>query len=294
VDLQVVAVSDIVAERALVDIGSRSGDVILHPPFELPPLLASELALERLRELGAPAPSIRGSLDSLALRVGTDAFLRLETHDAEGRTLHGREGVTVSVADPSVALLVPPGLRGSGGLASYSAELVQVRAMSRGVTELVLRAGNAEKRIAVEVSPSCAPEPDIAMSDAACESDADCVPDACCHAASCTHASATPACEGVACTLDCQFGTLDCGGRCLCLAGRCAAHRSSPPNPECPTPWEPTRPPLPTPDLPTVELPSDRPTLPPPSDDDPLAPAPGVGLRPVGPRLPPGPMPTPD
>jgi hypothetical protein len=58
---------------------------------------------------------------------------------------------------------------------------------------------------------------------AACRTDADCVPATCCHATECTTASAAPKCEGVACTMDCRDGTLDCGGRCVCDAGRCAA-----------------------------------------------------------------------
>jgi hypothetical protein len=57
----------------------------------------------------------------------------------------------------------------------------------------------------------------------ACHVDADCVPASCCHATECTTASAAPRCDGVACTMDCRPATLDCGGRCVCTDGRCAA-----------------------------------------------------------------------
>lgn len=298
VEIEVAAPNDVVAERVLVDVGELPIDVILHPPIELPPLLLGEHVLDRLRTLGAPAPSTQGSLESLALRAESTAFVRFEVHDAQGRTLHGREGVTATIVDPSVALLVPPGLRGSGGLTSTTGELGLVRALRAGRTELVLRAGEAETRIAVEVDPSCRPAADVTMSGDACESDADCVPDACCHASACTHASKAPSCDDAACTMECQFGTLDCGGRCLCLAGRCAGFRSPTPDPACPEPWRPERPTLPPIE---IESPLDEPAIEPidrgalTGDDDELElipPTTPVSIP--GPRLPPGPRPTPD
>lgn len=55
-----------------------------------------------------------------------------------------------------------------------------------------------------------------------CADDAECVPAACCHAAQCVPLAEKPDCAGVACTLECQPGTLDCGQlRCGCVAGKC-------------------------------------------------------------------------
>lgn len=69
----------------------------------------------------------------------------------------------------------------------------------------------------------------LVIGEDACETDADCVPAACCHAAACVAAANAPSCEDAMCTMDCQFGTLDCGGRCLCHEGRCAARLSEMP-----------------------------------------------------------------
>lgn len=63
----------------------------------------------------------------------------------------------------------------------------------------------------------------------ACTTDADCVPAGCCHAAACVAQANAPDCTDVMCTADCQYGTLDCGGACLCHEGRCAARLSQPP-----------------------------------------------------------------
>ena len=58
----------------------------------------------------------------------------------------------------------------------------------------------------------------------ACASDADCVPAQCCHPTSCTLAGTAPDCSDVACTEECQGGTLDCGqGHCACQDGQCTA-----------------------------------------------------------------------
>ena len=69
----------------------------------------------------------------------------------------------------------------------------------------------------------------LVIGEDACEPDDDCVPAECCHAAACVAAANAPDCTDVMCTMDCQYGTLDCGGRCLCHEGRCAARLSEPP-----------------------------------------------------------------
>lgn len=67
-----------------------------------------------------------------------------------------------------------------------------------------------------------APEGELIMSQDACQSDADCAPAACCHAAACMSVDKVKPCN-VMCTQVCMPGTIDCGGGCLCHAGRCAA-----------------------------------------------------------------------
>lgn len=67
---------------------------------------------------------------------------------------------------------------------------------------------------------------DLVVGEDACETDADCVPAGCCHPTACVGRASAPSCEEVMCTMDCQMGTLDCGGRCLCHEGRCAARLS--------------------------------------------------------------------
>lgn len=69
----------------------------------------------------------------------------------------------------------------------------------------------------------------LVMSDDACTSDADCVPSGCCHPSSCVAAGHAEGCGDVMCTAECRYGTLDCGGACLCHEGRCAARLSTPP-----------------------------------------------------------------
>ncbi len=56
-----------------------------------------------------------------------------------------------------------------------------------------------------------------------CETDNDCVPASCCHAISCVNAEFQPDCAEIACTLMCEPGTLDCGGKCLCQNNKCVA-----------------------------------------------------------------------
>ncbi len=56
-----------------------------------------------------------------------------------------------------------------------------------------------------------------------CSTNADCVPAQCCHATSCVPAGEAPKCDGVACTMNCAPGTIDCGGGCACQSNRCVA-----------------------------------------------------------------------
>jgi hypothetical protein len=63
----------------------------------------------------------------------------------------------------------------------------------------------------------------MAVKGAACRTDADCVPATCCHPTACVTRAAAPDCHGVACTMHCAPGTMDCGGHCECDAGRCVA-----------------------------------------------------------------------
>ncbi len=78
-----------------------------------------------------------------------------------------------------------------------------------------------------EEPPAAEPrEGELVLSEDACETDEDCVPSGCCHAASCVAADDAPSCEDTMCTQECRYGTLDCGGGCLCHEGRCAARLS--------------------------------------------------------------------
>ncbi|MFC2175058.1 hypothetical protein ACFLQ2_04305 [archaeon] len=44
-----------------------------------------------------------------------------------------------------------------------------------------------------------------------CKVDADCVAETCCHARRAVNAPNAPNCTDVACTMDCEPGTVDCG-----------------------------------------------------------------------------------
>jgi len=61
-----------------------------------------------------------------------------------------------------------------------------------------------------------------------CSSNSDCVPADCCHATSCVPAGQAPDCSGVACTMDCRPGTMDCYGGCECQSSKCVARLSEP------------------------------------------------------------------
>ena len=58
-----------------------------------------------------------------------------------------------------------------------------------------------------------------------CLSDADCVPATCCHSSWCLPKQSAPVCEGDApgCQNEPYPGSLDGGGGCLCVEGRCGA-----------------------------------------------------------------------
>ncbi len=76
--------------------------------------------------------------------------------------------------------------------------------------------------------PAPAPQPAPVQDPApagggACAVDADCVPAGCCHPSSCVPVAQKAECSGTMCTMECQPGTLDCGGRCACEAGSCKA-----------------------------------------------------------------------
>jgi hypothetical protein len=83
--------------------------------------------------------------------------------------------------------------------------------------------------VAVVFAIACAggAAPDAAPVD--CRVDADCVPATCCHATACTPRRAAPDCAGVACTMECRPGTLDCGGGCECRQDRCVARPADAP-----------------------------------------------------------------
>jgi len=73
------------------------------------------------------------------------------------------------------------------------------------------------------------PSGELVIGEDACTSDADCVPAECCHAAACVGRASAPDCGDAMCTMECRYGTMDCGGSCLCHEGRCAARLSPPP-----------------------------------------------------------------
>jgi hypothetical protein len=77
-------------------------------------------------------------------------------------------------------------------------------------------------------APSASGE--LVVGEDACTSDADCVPAGCCHPAACVARDHAPSCTEVVCTTECRYGTLDCGGSCLCHEGHCAARLSAAPN----------------------------------------------------------------
>lgn len=95
---------------------------------------------------------------------------------------------------------------------------------SRVETEMVACTEEAkicpDGTVVVRVGPDCEFEP-CPGEETVCSTDADCVPDACCHATGCVHKSQAPLCDAVMCTMNCEPGTLDCGGSCVCQDGEC-------------------------------------------------------------------------
>jgi len=57
-----------------------------------------------------------------------------------------------------------------------------------------------------------------------CKTDSDCVKATCCHATMCVSKDKAPSCKDAVCTLDCKYGTMDCGGGCVCKDGKCGAN----------------------------------------------------------------------
>ena len=55
-----------------------------------------------------------------------------------------------------------------------------------------------------------------------CVDDSDCVFESCCHPTECTLIDFAPDCSDIFCTEECASGTLDCGGSCACIDGKCA------------------------------------------------------------------------
>ncbi|MEM4265930.1 MAG: PKD domain-containing protein [Candidatus Woesearchaeota archaeon] len=72
-----------------------------------------------------------------------------------------------------------------------------------------------------------------------CDEDSDCAKAQCCHAADCVIKEKAPDCSRIMCTMECMPGTLDCGGSCACIAGRCTGQNFFPGvvNREKPMPW---------------------------------------------------------
>lgn len=182
------------------------------------------------------AASLDGVLERVELRVRTTTLLRVEAHSSEGELLQSAEGIGVRVDDPRVAWLSPDASGPEvGGLAWVSGPRFWVRPVAPGETTLTLAAAGATRTVSLVVREACdTTTPDVEWTNVACESDEDCVPASCCHAETCVAPEDAPDCRGVACTLECREGTLDCGGRCLCLNGRCAAHLAVIDDPSCP------------------------------------------------------------
>lgn len=86
--------------------------------------------------------------------------------------------------------------------------------------------GGSSEPIVIDPPPAST---DVVVGEDACTTDADCVPAGCCHADACVAREHAPSCADVMCTTECRYGTLDCGGGCLCQAGRCAARLSRTP-----------------------------------------------------------------
>jgi hypothetical protein len=65
------------------------------------------------------------------------------------------------------------------------------------------------------------PEPEPGMKE--CTNDDDCIPAECCHANACKPGKEQPECAAVLCSAECVGQTMDCGGFCACINGKCIA-----------------------------------------------------------------------
>jgi hypothetical protein len=61
----------------------------------------------------------------------------------------------------------------------------------------------------------------ISLEESRCKKDSDCVFDSCCHPKGCVAKDQAPLCDAIACTENCEPGSLDCGGSCACVDGEC-------------------------------------------------------------------------
>ena len=95
---------------------------------------------------------------------------------------------------------------------------------SQGSTQEPVTGSGEPAPITVEATP--ASSEGLVIGTDACTTDADCVPDGCCHPSACVAQANARACDDVMCTTECRFGTLDCGGSCLCHEGHCAGRLS--------------------------------------------------------------------
>jgi hypothetical protein len=64
---------------------------------------------------------------------------------------------------------------------------------------------------------------EVSTGAAVCVKDDDCVRAVCCHANACVPKGQAPSCRGVMCSMTCLPYTIDCGGGCTCVGGKCAA-----------------------------------------------------------------------
>jgi hypothetical protein len=56
-----------------------------------------------------------------------------------------------------------------------------------------------------------------------CVVDSDCVSATCCHSSICVSKNSAPDCKGIMCSQYCKPDSLDCGGSCSCIDGKCNA-----------------------------------------------------------------------
>ena len=125
-----------------------------------------------------------------------------------------------------LSILTPAALAACGGGTQDRTQPIVVEAPAE---DPETRPGGAETPPGDEPGTAAAGDQGLVVSEDACETDGDCVPAECCHAAACVARDHAPACADAMCTQDCRYGTLDCGGACLCHEGRCAARLSEPP-----------------------------------------------------------------